>query len=478
MTIGLSYNDDLSRVQIALSSLSEDGTVRVERSTKSGFPSGHTFTVRGGVALPVVSGAATLDDYDGWADSVANFYRVVPVDPPAGLLLTGVADDTASTPDAGALDVANELRLGIDLQLDNYNPGDNSYLLSKYDFSAADQRSYALRIDTTGNLDLLISSNATSFSTAVTAPVPVENGERVAIRGTVSIDDSTGDFTATLESAPTRDGPWTQIATGEGTLSGTALHAGTAPLVVGAASDGTAPAGAGTVFSAWVEDTEVLVADVDFAAQTDGDTSFDDDAGLTWTVNNDAHIVGALLDTDSITPSLDGRVWLKSIWHPFLNAPLNLIDPQETIERASRAGVHEVQGRSTPVASVDLRGSRGFELLARTAAGTAARNMDLTLASGHVFFVHVPAGSIVPGGYVLIGGTGQQRLYRASSTAPVTFRLPCRVVAQPGPDVVGGTMTYGALLNLYGGYNNVLAANPAYAALLDLMATPDDLVVI
>jgi hypothetical protein len=70
MTLNLSYNDDLSRVQIALSNLPL-GSVIVERSTNELY----WRTVRGGAAVPITTGAASLDDYEFTADT-ENFYRI------------------------------------------------------------------------------------------------------------------------------------------------------------------------------------------------------------------------------------------------------------------------------------------------------------------------------------------------------------------------------------------------------------------
>lgn len=180
-------------------------------------------------------------------------------------------------------------------------------------------------------------------------------------------------------------------------------------------------------------------------------------------------------ETASITPDLQGQVWLKSIKHPFLNRPIDLAYVSGE-GRASKSSLYEVQGRSVPVAVTDLRASQEMNYVVRTEGLAAARDMDLILASGGVFLVHVPAGDNRPGGYVLPGDVGKQRYSPISDI--YDWSLPCRVVAAPGPGIVGGTMTYGALINLYGSYQNVLLANAAYADLLDLMASPDDLVVI
>lgn len=180
-------------------------------------------------------------------------------------------------------------------------------------------------------------------------------------------------------------------------------------------------------------------------------------------------------ETASITPSLDGRVWLKSIRHPFLNRPVSVggVGGDQTADRTS---LYTAQGRSAPVAVIDVRSTATFMLTLRTASLEEARDLDLTVRSGDVFFVQPPAGSQIPGGYVVIDTSGFERFGPVSTRR--RFPLPCTVVAAPAPGVVGGTMTYGALINLYGAYQNVLNANPTYAALLDLMASPDDLVVL
>jgi hypothetical protein len=180
-------------------------------------------------------------------------------------------------------------------------------------------------------------------------------------------------------------------------------------------------------------------------------------------------------ETGSITPDLAGRTWFKNLRYPFLNRPVS-VGGVVGDSRASKGKVHEVQGRSVPVVVTDVRQSAAFTITLRTATQVEARDLDLTLASGGVFFIQPPGGSQIPGGYVHIDSSGMDRF------GPVSTRrrwpLPCRVVAAPGPGVVGGTMTYGALINLYGSYENVLAANASYADLLALMATPDDLVVL
>lgn len=70
MTVNLSYNDDLSRVQISMSG-TPNGTVTVERSLNEVLWT----TVRGGVSVPIAAGVGNLDDYE-FSPDVLNYYRV------------------------------------------------------------------------------------------------------------------------------------------------------------------------------------------------------------------------------------------------------------------------------------------------------------------------------------------------------------------------------------------------------------------
>jgi hypothetical protein len=183
--------------------------------------------------------------------------------------------------------------------------------------------------------------------------------------------------------------------------------------------------------------------------------------------------VGVTLFTGSITPVLDG-VWIKSIARPFLNRKVTVVDFSD-IQRASRAGVFNVIGRSDPVAVNDLRGSRQWTLDVLTHTLAEASDFDLVLASGDPLFVHVPADCPVPGGYVTVGDTTESRTARRSVRR--IFSLPCTQVAAPGPDVVGATVNWQTVLTAYPTWADVLAAHPTWSSLLELIGSPADVVV-
>jgi hypothetical protein len=227
-----------------------------------------------------------------------------------------------------------------------------------------------------------------------------------------------------------------------------------------------------------------VVADPDFSAQTPGAPSFADSTGKTWTLAGDAAITDPVpVDVDgSITPVLTS-VWWKSIRYPFLNRPVRVGDyPQ--IERQFRGALHSVQGRSLPVAVTDIRSGRAWTLTLVTRTLEQARDMDLVIMANQVMFLHVPRETVehcervsaVPGGYYTIGTSVQRRPIPGSQS--YIWTLPLTEVAAPGPDIVGTTMTWGTVYNLYGTWEALLASNPTWLDLWAIVGSPEDLVVL
>lgn len=488
MTMTLTYLDDLSRVRIELTDLEHDGRVRVERALVTADPPWET--VRGGAALPVTGGTAQLDDYE-FADLAANHYRVLQIEPPPGLIVPGDVGGTASAPDAASLDVANELELVVDLALNTYEgTGSARYMFSKYDFSA-DERSYALRISGSGFLQLLISSNGTGFSTAnseVLVSDLVENGERITFRATVVVDDSTGDWEARFFVSDTIDDAPTQVGVIDtGTTTNPELFNSTAPLVVGGpgpTSQDSDNMASGMYFAALVRNLETdTVADPRFDQQADGATSFDDDAGNTWTINGSASIVGSgALESASIIPDLEGETWLKSIRYPALNR-VTECNLWQDIDRSFQGGIFPVQGRSLPVAVTDLRQGRRYVLQVVTRTPEQERDLELALTASGTFFLHVAHEEVVecentsaiPGGYFVIDTTNQRRATVGSQT--MVWTLPMIAVAPPEPQVAGTTLTWRTVERLYGSWTALWASNSTWRDLWATIADPDDMVV-
>lgn len=482
MTIGLSYLSDLSRVQIALSDL-PDGTVLVERSAMSGFQLAET--VRGGVELPISSGVGQLDDYEFHADA-ANYYRIVPVDPPAGLLLDGTSGGNGSTPDAASLDITGDLTVRVEAVLDDWDPGSEQTLAAKYD-PTGDQRSWRIYIRSTGELAFAWSTDGTSGTggTAIadTLPSPDADG-RLAVEAAIDVDNGAGAWEVTFATAATIDGAFAQLGTVQVGASTTSIHGGTAPVEVGAFNEGLSTNAAGVFAAMRLYDGGTggtLVADPDFDDQDGGTTSFADDAGNTWTVNGTGVIVG--VESTSITPSLDGQVWVKSVVYPVLNTVVAVSDYGD-VEPAARSAAFPIAGRSLPTGSAELHGGRDHTLILATDDPDDFAHLDLMARTGGVMFVHVPTVAtpgcegnlLLPGSmHVLIGRPRIIRLGGVSDTQHI--QLPLTEVNPPGADVVGGTLMWSTIRRLYSSWSAVWAAHSSWRSIWDTIGDPSDVYV-
>lgn len=208
------------------------------------------------------------------------------------LKLTSGGVDGASTPDGTAVSITGDIDIRIDL--DPYSPdtwaSDND-LITKW--GAAGQRSFALIMFASGKVSLRWSADGTNGKNVLSSvPVPGYLTDRLAVRATLDVNNGAGSHVVTFYTAPTIDGPWTQLGT-TGTATGggtTSIFDSTTALRVGAAVAGSADAWASAmvcdVYAAELRNgiDGTVVANPDFTAQADGITSFTDAAGRTWTL--------------------------------------------------------------------------------------------------------------------------------------------------------------------------------------------------
>lgn len=213
--------------------------------------------------------------------------------------LPGGAGDYASTPDAAALDITGDLDIRIDATLTNWiqpdypSAGQSDYqrteLVAK---RASGQVSWALYTKAGRPYFEWSPTGGTPEWAWATSDLPITSSGRLALRVTLDVDNGDGGATITFYTADTIDGPWTGLDSGVTTFT-TSVYAGTADLKIGDATESTTYEPAlGQVHAVQVYDgiDGTLVAAPDFTAQTSGDSSFTDSAGLTWTVTGNAEI--------------------------------------------------------------------------------------------------------------------------------------------------------------------------------------------
>lgn len=188
---------------------------------------------------------------------------------------------------------------------------------------------------------------------------------------------------------------------------------------------------------------------------------------------------GAPVESDDITPAFeDCEVWLKSIRYPMLNQRVELYEYSD-LERDGRASVLDVAGRSFPVGVTDVASGMRLELQFRVLTAEAARKLSLSIDVGDAFFLQIaPDGhpQLPPRSFYFV--VPSSRVQRVDLGEKRRMVLQVAEVAPPGPEVVGSTLVWGTVRNLYGSWAQLRAANPTWGDLLATVGSPDDLVVL
>jgi hypothetical protein len=459
VSLAATYDSALSRVRLSVTGLSAAATVAVfERS-----PDQITWTtVRGGTAVTVSANAASLDDYEFNPD-VVNYYRVTTPSVPA-FVSAGTAahaNNASVSPGLPASIAAGDLLL----------------------IWAAIRNSGTGTVNTpTGYTLLLDMSNARLFGKIASAS---ESGP------TVAFTDGVANADTSAQMAAFRNVPLTATA------SGALLNASAQNIVTPALAYESVDS-ALIVWPAWKQDDWTSVDIVSSGIEIgEPDTTTGDDQGVVWdyrippppvsTVAARTFVVtggasaisrgGAIVwranreyQITSITPTLS-QVWLKSIGRPFLNTPVIPLRPLPVVETEPRHGVFDIVGRSNPVAVTDVRSSKGYVLRLFAETDAERDRIEMFIASGDPVFLHCPAGSPRPGSvYGVFGATSYDPLVDV-------YTMPLRVVAAPGPDVVGATATWQTVVDTYATWADVIAAHATWADLLELVADPNDVIV-
>lgn len=198
----------------------------------------------------------------------------------------------ARTPDGASLDIVGDIDIRVDAALATWRAGDTlTELAGKYTVTG-NQRSWIFMIAQDGRLVFRWSADGTAtIQVSSTVPVTPPPTGRLTVRVTLDVNDGAGNRVVTFYQGPSTSGPWTEVETltAAGTTS---IFNSTAPIDVGdlGSLGFLAPVGKYYGFQLRNGIGGTAVADVDFTAQSVGDTSFADTAGLTWTLENGASI--------------------------------------------------------------------------------------------------------------------------------------------------------------------------------------------
>jgi hypothetical protein len=218
----------------------------------------------------------------------------------ASLSLPGVNGAYASTPDTAVLDITGDIDIRLDITPHAWVPDTHQVLATKY-LSTGDQRSWGARLRDDGLLEFGWGTDGTGATVTwyqSTVAPPVASG-RLAVGFTLDVDNGAAQHVVAFYTAPNIGGPWTQL--GEVvTVSGTtSIFSGTARVAIGARDGGDAAVFTvdSATFAGRVHALEVrngiegaVATGPDFTAQDAGTRSFNDSAGLPWTLHDTAVI--------------------------------------------------------------------------------------------------------------------------------------------------------------------------------------------
>jgi hypothetical protein len=176
----------------------------------------------GGAALNAQNGSSTSADtndalfLDWPGDNAGNY-----------VYTTGVADNFLSVPDEAALDITGDIDLRVYAALDSWASGSLQGLVGKY-LTTGNQRSYSLRLTSTGVLRLTHSPDGTAVvSTESTAATGLADGEAKWVRATLDVDNGASGFD--VQFFTSNDGAtWTQLGSTVTTAGVTSIFSSTA----------------------------------------------------------------------------------------------------------------------------------------------------------------------------------------------------------------------------------------------------------
>lgn len=306
-TLTATYLDDLGRVRLEIMSPTARVSYRIERSTDGGAT---WQPVRGAQNMGTLS-STIVDDFE-YTPNIENLYRLMapvffdsfqrnyPVG--AALVTTGTATSYASTPDVAALDIVGDIDLQADFISDTWPPPADATLVAKY-ADSTNNRSYRLDILTTGQIRITWSTDGVNtFSMTSTVPAPATIGQRIAVRGTLDVNNGSSGRTARFYTATRITGTFVELGSPVVAAGVTSIFSGSAALTVGARDSGSVSRFTGHIFAVRVRSgiSGTIVANPLFYNEAPGTTNFVDSTGKTWTVQ-----AGASIDAFAPVPGTD-----------------------------------------------------------------------------------------------------------------------------------------------------------------------------
>lgn len=210
-----------------------------------------------------------------------------------------------TTPDNAAHDISTDIDVRVELAPNDWV---HAYEIAAKYSTAGDNRSWGLLIQADGTVLFLWSPNGTFASriaTESTVAVPAYNGQRVAIRATLDVDNGAGGNTTTFYYSNSINGTWRQLGSPVTLTGTTSVFNSNAQLEVGSISGLTDVGLSGNVyaFQLWNGINGTKVVDLDFSVASPGSTTLTDNTGFVWTVRSTAELTNKHVRLEGEVPA-------------------------------------------------------------------------------------------------------------------------------------------------------------------------------
>lgn len=174
---------------------------------------------------------------------------------------------------------------------------------------------------------------------------------------------------------------------------------------------------------------------------------------------------GVTLTSNTVTLPSNQVTWLKHPGKAYLSMQVRVTSLSDLV-RPVEQGIHNVLGRSTPIATTMSRFAERGELTLHTYDAAERDKLLALLAEAVPLLLQTPGGYAFGSQYVSIGDVTEHRIGLGNEPTKV-WDLPITVVDAPTGDVIGVGNTWsdalgyhaswGALLNVEGTWNGLLA---------------------
>jgi hypothetical protein len=216
------------------------------------------------------------------------------------LLLPGTSGAYATTPHHSSLQITGDLDVRCEFDAANPTPAGVNTLVNR---ANSGNWSFQFALRSNGVVRLGWSADGSATLAADSAVLPIVPGKRIIVRATLDVDNGASQRVITFYTAPTRQGPWTQLS--QVTQAGvTSIFAGTRALEFGTRAEGTLERLTGSLYWAEVRNgiDGQVVARFDPSDKTPGMTTFTDETGKIYTIMGDAKIMPGNPATDLYVP--------------------------------------------------------------------------------------------------------------------------------------------------------------------------------